>query len=101
MNSIYFFRFLVVRLSIMLSLIFFACITDSCKHEKKVALAVIWNNNQPVAISIPMAHFHHAEESAIRKELQVKVRGMASPMMGDISMSDDEITFTPLVPLTR
>jgi hypothetical protein len=99
------FKFLqhnIIRLYFLYSLIFFAIIPSCTQREKSAAsISLVWDNNQAKALAIPKKLADENIDS-LKTWLRVSVEnGNSVAMLGDYSLVDDNVLFTPLVPFTR
>lgn len=92
----------MIRLYNLCNLIFFALIFMSSCQNKHSEIAIVWNNNKAVALSIPKNLLDVTAADSINFLLQVRVEKSSSiAMLGDYIIEDDNILFKPLVPLSR
>ena len=98
MKPVYNFNKNIIRLCKLCSLIFFALVFFfSCRNEQS-DITLVWDNDHATAISIPK---NLLESSDPAKELQVRVEKSDIAMLGDYKAGENDIVFTPVVPLTR
>ena len=96
------FIFILIRLSITLSLIFFAFTMLSCGNKKHKAISITWENDRATGLEIPKALLQDVDEDSIEQLLQVRLKNAGgTPMMGGYTFSGDVIRFSPLIPLSR
>ena len=92
----------IIRLCNLYNLIFFVLIAGllSCKQSKHDAIALLWKNNQAVAVSIPKHLLNGAEVDSMNSQLQVRIKKSSINILGEWSSNDDDMLFEPVVPLT-
>lgn len=91
----------IIRLSRPLSLIFFVFISvAACKQKDKEEITIVWNNEQASGISVPKSLLQHRQTDSISASLQIRLENNSTVMLGVYSITDDQILFKPLIPLT-
>jgi hypothetical protein len=92
----------LIRLSIMLSLIFFACTISSCRQSAEKEIRLIWKDDKATSLLIPHHLLPPAAADSMAELLQLRLAGTGkTPIMGTIESADDVVKFTPLVPFSR
>jgi hypothetical protein len=92
----------MIRLSRLLSLIFFACIfAASCKQKGVEEITIIWSDTHAAGISIPTVLLKQQQAHSISTHLQVRLQNNPTAMLGEYSITDDKVLFKPAIPLTR
>ncbi|MES2774664.1 MAG: Ig-like domain-containing protein [Bacteroidota bacterium] len=87
-----------IRLSQLLSLIFFTTLfAESCR-QKQAGITIVWTGRQATAISMPMDFFDMKADSVL-PYLQVRLHGNATAMLGSYKAAGDYILFSPIIPL--
>lgn len=87
-----------IRLSQWLSLIFFAGIFASSCRQKEVAISIVFNGKQAMGISISPTLFSGNADSAVAY-MQVRLQGISTAMLGSYKVENENILFTPVIPL--
>lgn len=64
--------------------------------------AIVWKNNQPIALSIPLHTIASITDRNISERLQVRlVKTSQQPaILGDYTFQENTVVFTPLIPFT-
>jgi hypothetical protein len=92
----------MIRLSGLLSLIFFACtFAPSCKQKSGEEIIIIWSDAYAAGISIPTGLLKQQQADSISTHLQVRLQNNPTAMLGEYSITEDKILFKPAIPLTR
>src|SRR5687768_2965738 len=92
----------LIRLSIMLSLIFFACIIPGCRQSAEKEIRLIWKDNKATSLLIPQHLLQPPAADSIDELLQLRLAGTGkTPIMGTIESADNVVKFSPLVPFSR
>jgi hypothetical protein len=89
------------RLSIIGSL--FLLIAAGCaesKHDNPV-VTIQWEGKKATAFVIPQSLLSRFSKDSAGEWLQVRLTNTGTPMLGDFSVNDENVVFTPLIPLTR
>lgn len=91
----------MIRLSQVLSLIFFACIlTEGCRHKDREEISIVWKNEEAAAISIPKQVLKSGSKDTDMEFLQVRLEKNSTAMLGEYEKKGDQIFFRPVVPLS-
>ena len=92
----------LIRLSIMLSLIFFASTTTSCRPSAQKEIRLIWKDDKATSLLIPQHVLQPDAADSINELLQLRLAGSGkTPIMGTIESAGDVVKFSPLVPFSR
>ncbi len=87
-----------IRLSQWLSLIFFASIFAGSCRQKETAIHIVFNGKQATGISISPTLFSGKADSAVAY-MQVRLQGNSTAMLGSFKVENENILFTPVIPL--
>ena len=86
-----------VRLSILLSLIFFGLCLTACRQNSSDEVTIIWNDKQAIGLSIPTALLKEGYDIS---ELKIRLEKKADAMLGEYKKTSDYVLFKSLVPLS-
>ena len=86
-----------VRLSILLSLIFFGLYLSGCRQNNSDEVTIIWNEKKAIGLSVPIALLE--EENDI-SGLKIRLEKKKDPMLGEYKKIGDYVQFKSLVPLS-
>ncbi|NOT76120.1 MAG: Ig-like domain-containing protein [Cyclobacteriaceae bacterium] len=81
-------------------IILFASFT-SCQTGKSKTVSVVWKNNKAVAIAIPLSYLKDSEDPTKHLAVQLIKSEQPTNVLGEFTISNDQVLFEPLVPLTR
>ena len=94
--------YLLIRLSVPLSLIFFGWTFLSCQEQYNQRPAITWKNNQATGIQVPKKLLPAIIEDSLGQWVKIKLaNGDGGNMIGSYRSSSDVILFSPLIPLSR
>jgi hypothetical protein len=95
-------NFITIRLSGLLSLIFFVLLWVSCSERKQDNINIIWTNNQATGIFIPKSYWNDAPADSIKTLLLVQLQSKnGTPILGEHSINEDNVIFKPAIPFSR
>jgi hypothetical protein len=74
-----------------------------CQHAGKPdgAITIEWNGSKPIGILIPQNVAGSVPADSLKYVLSVKLTGNTVPVLGEYSMTDNNILFRPLIPLSH
>jgi hypothetical protein len=92
----------MIRLSRLLSLIFFATLLFSCREDKTEKITIIWDNNQAIGISVPKSFLEAPGDDSLTELFQVQLE-TKNPVaiLGNPSINNNKLLFKPLIPFSR
>ena len=92
----------MIRLSIVLSLIFFVHLLPSCKEKKPEEISLIWKDNQAIGISIPKSFLPGRGVDSLHTHLQVRLESKNPiSILGEHNIGTDYVVFKPLIAFSR
>jgi hypothetical protein len=92
----------LIRLSFMLSLIFFACAITGCRQEAEKEIRLVWKEDKATSLLIPAHLLVPAAADSMDQLLELRLQGTGkTPIMGDIEKKNNLVEFSPLVPFSR
>ncbi len=89
-----------VRLGLSLNLIFFALFLVTCRQKETQVLGLQWSGKQAVGLRIPQTVLSGNSEQNLESVLQVRLHKSNVPMLGEYTIGDGVILFTPVLPLS-
>ena len=89
------------RLCIFWSLVFSFLLIACSEKEKKNSISLQWNNNKATGILIPRNLLGSTPEDSIEKLLLIHLEKNSSSILGEYKITNEEVLFHPLLPLTR
>ena len=92
---------MMIRLGNVLSLIFFVItFILACKWKHSSEITIVWNNKQATAIAIPRPLLNAEPADPIFTHVRLRLKNKVTLMLGSSEVSDDQVIFKPLIPLT-
>jgi hypothetical protein len=93
---------IIIRLSELLSLIFFVFLLLSCSESKQDNISIIWTKNRPIAVSVPKSYLNEVSADSIKSLLSIQLQSKSgTPILGEYSITDDNVIFKPEIPFSR
>ena len=89
-----------IRLSLLLSLIFFVCPGTGCKQTASKEISLVWSGKQATGMLIPGSLVENSREEIIKTDLQIFLQTSRTPMLGEYAVTAEGIRFKPLIPLS-
>jgi hypothetical protein len=86
-----------VRLSFLLSLIFFGLCLIACRQNNNGEITIIWSDKQAIGLSIPRSLLKEGDDIS---SLKIRLEKKEDAMLGEFKQSGDYIVFESLVPLS-
>lgn len=87
-----------IRLSTLLSLIFFVLLLTACQQNDSKEITIKWTNGKAMEISIPKSLFR--EKDANYSLLKIRLENQPEVMLGEFTEERDKVLFKPLVPFS-
>ena len=98
MKAVYnFFNNIKIRLSFLLSLIFFGLYLFGCRQNNSDEITIIWNGKQATGFSVPISLLKEGDDIS---SLKIRVKKKEDAMLGDYQKTGDYVLFKSLVPLS-
>ncbi len=72
----------------------------ACLDVKEDQISIQWENEKGIALLIPKKIIPATNKDSIKNNLQVYLAGRDVPVLGEITVKENDILFTPLVSLT-
>lgn len=88
-----------IRLSILLSLIFFVLFTTACRQNSKETIDIIWKDKKPIGVSVPKSLLKKTDSFPVL--LKIRLENQSDLMLGEYIEQSDHILFKPLLPLSH
>jgi hypothetical protein len=91
-----------IRFPILWSLVF-SFLLFSCSQKKKEnnAVTIEWEGNKAKRIIVPLELLSGTPQDSIEKLLHIQLANTNAPMLGDYIITNDAVTFQPLIAFTR
>lgn len=91
-----------IRLPVIGFLIFSLLLT-ACTGNKKEnpSIRIEWNDGKAQSIRVPIEFLHGMAKDSVEKWLHVELVTAHSPILGEYSISDSGVVFSPLIAFTR
>lgn len=88
----------------MCGLIFFVILLQSCNTKTRSdKTLVIWKDQKAVALSFPLHYIKGITSDSVSRivEIRLQSKDKSAAILGDLSIVDQTILFTPLIPFTH
>jgi hypothetical protein len=91
----------IIRLSTILSLIFFVFIfSESCRQTNEKEITIVWQGKRANGIYIPKPLLNDEPENSVIRYLQVRLENKDVSVMGAYKVRNEHILFEPLIALS-
>lgn len=94
----------MIRLCKVHSLIFFIILLQSCGTKNQAdKILVIWKDQKAIGISFPIKFIEGIFPDSVSRFSEVRLlsKNKSSAILGDFTVSDQTVLFTPLIPFTH
>ena len=91
-----------IRFHILWSLVFsFLLVSCSGKKKENNSVTIEWDGNKAKSIIIPLELLPGTPPDSIKQLLQIQLSNTNAPMLGEYIITNDAVTFQPLIAFTR
>lgn len=88
----------------MCGLIFFVILLQSCENKTQSdKTLIIWKDQRAVAVSFPVRYIEEISSDSVSRIVKIRLlsKDKSAAILGDFSIMDQTILFTPLIPFTH